>query len=567
MEQKRMEQTYWKAAALLTAIGRIANFAARQNYDSAIRCYRNEFLPGYQEILAELLGHAEKWTEAGIVPDGQAVTQVLTLLTEAQEAQDYLLLADYLELYVKPFLKDILAAARQQVDILSAVQEGLSADGEADEGEPCGCKANGSGPDGWNYAAELTEEGYVTLRAERQAEAGSGQGAGGSFYLHGNRNPWLEGDAFAEEYGEDDIEGYAVLGLGLGYHALCLWNRTGGAQPVHVYEADDGLIELARRCMNFPESAGENFFIHSDRNFKKLRDAVDKGMKLVIHAPSLRRIDNEQLRKAFATFFVQESTHRNQMKLLYSNFRRNAEADMKPVEELRERFSGKRIFIVAAGPSLDKNVALLGRKRDGDVILAVGTVLRRLLGMGIVPDFCIASDANERVVNQVRSLPGESRPPLLLLSTAHYRYAQEYEGRKYRILQKDFPKAEEYAAKNGCLLFETGGSVSTTALDVAIRLGALQIVFLGLDLAYTDSRAHAAGTSNMVATDEEALHPVRAYDGGMVYSDEKFDMYRRWMEERITRRDVKAIRVIDATEGGSEIRGMEKRRLADVLCE
>lgn len=105
----------------------------------------------------------------------------------------------------------------------------------------------------------------------------------------------------------------------------------------------------------------------------------------------------------------------------------------------------------------------------------------------------------------------------------------------------------------------------TTALDAVLRLGARRLVFVGLDLAFTDNLAHASGTSNRVATDIGDLTPVKAWSGGTVYADSKFILYRTWMERRLKEKDAAEAEVVNATEGGSYIEGMRHIPLAEVI--
>ncbi|NTV78993.1 MAG: DUF115 domain-containing protein, partial [Clostridiales bacterium] len=50
-----------------------------------------------------------------------------------------------------------------------------------------------------------------------------------------------------------------------------------------------------------------------------------------------------------------------------------------------------------------------------------------------------------------------------------------------------------------------------------------------------------------------------------VYSDVKFNIYRKWIERRLLEEDVKGICILNATEGGSYIAGMENKPLVEVL--
>ena len=121
--------------------------------------------------------------------------------------------------------------------------------------------------------------------------------------------------------------------------------------------------------------------------------------------------------------------------------------------------------------------------------------------------------------------------------------------------------------------YETGGSVSTTALDVCLRLGCKSAAYIGLDLAYTESRGHADGTSGVKNMDTSDMKRVPGYEiintqqGDRikkmeVASSHLFDMYRHWIENRVSQT---SIPVFDATEGGSIIQGLKIITLKDYL--
>ena len=95
--------------------------------------------------------------------------------------------------------------------------------------------------------------------------------------------------------------------------------------------------------------------------------------------------------------------------------------------------------------------------------------------------------------------------------------------------------AEDYAGgEHGFKLINTGGSVSTTALDVCITLGCNKVVCLGLDLAYTGNRTHAEGTlgANEIAKTKN-LPMVKSVSGEMISTSLNLSCYHKWIENRI----------------------------------
>ena len=66
-----------------------------------------------------------------------------------------------------------------------------------------------------------------------------------------------------------------------------------------------------------------------------------------------------------------------------------------PLELLRDRFAGDPGVVIAAGPSLARNIDQLGALKGKAVLCAVQTALRPLTEHGIVPDFVTSLDFHE----------------------------------------------------------------------------------------------------------------------------------------------------------------------------
>lgn len=566
----------------------------RCNLDSGIRLYRN-FLSYMQWILKALLQNAKELEALGITMNPSCATELLKGLLHAQEQKDYILLADLIDMQVYPFLTELLnlirpfsvsqdtslyadylqtnlkALEQKDAELAAMLQEhtalmersltGQSADGtetyKVKETDRIGEKET-------VYQIEATSIGYPTCRIEREGQ---------QYYLHSNQDPYAEAGRWVMELVDEETKAYHILGSGLGYHGVRLYWALVGNYPVHIYESDLHMLWLCMKYCRMEDALSGKLFFHYDPKYKQLAEASGmEGHRLGIHYPSLRGISDTRIREKYEQFFIQDSSYRNAKLLLQGNFDANLSGlENEPdriflIDRLKDTFAGKTVFIVAAGPSLDKNVAMLKevQEKKDCLILATGTVFRKLLGMDILPDYVILSEANGRVLAQIAGLE-QTDVPMLMLSTANHGFMTKYRAAHYLIFQEGYPRAETAAALLETSLYQTGGSVSTTALDVSIRLGAARVVFLGLDLAFTDNLAHAQGTSNRVATDVEELMPVKAQNGGVVYADHKFVIYRKWIERRLLQEDSQKIEVINATEGGSYVEGMKHMLLAEVL--
>jgi len=609
--------------SILVQLNKCVHAFRKQNYDRGIRQFR-DLLEQIQRQIQMVLSCESELQEAGIQIDSQYVVQLLSDLLQAQEQQDYILLPDLLELTIEPFATELQVRLQQyatarvaetenaqiqhsesvgQEDRISKLERGLWHE-KIDlcklpylysalypnylgqnlmvlrETQPkvAECLEKHmtkirmlvdenvfafTGEQGNIYFMEETQSGFFTLRVQDKDEK--------TYYLHSNKNVLAEADVFAETYINVDAMNYHILGAGLGYHWMALGERGLCAKKVHVYETDKTVLVLNLMVHDLRNALRSWLVLHEDTSLVSLSQAIAKEPEgFLIHHPSLRKLEQADLRRSFEKFFITENSWRNHEEQLIINFQLNhrklEEGKVMEASAMLERMAGKKVVIIAAGPSLDKNIHLL--KEQGEAkdrfLLATGTVFYKLMQMGIRPDAVIVTDSNERVVYQIREQEKEEIP-MFLLSTAFWGFAQHYQGPKYMLYQQDFERAEKIGKERGYHLYQTGGSVSTTALDLAITAKAGRIIFIGLDLAFTDNRAHATGTSNQLAADEEELIPIKACNGGTVLADQKFIIYREWMERRLQEADARKIPVINATEGGCYLKGAEHQKLSEVL--
>lgn len=355
-----------------------------------------------------------------------------------------------------------------------------------------------------------------------------------------------------------------IWGLGLGYHIKEMFRLDDGIR-IQVFEND---LDVIYHCLMVVDLsnliANKRFSLIYDPDFKKIIPALDNITEnLIIHSPSLRHIRDTRIREQMEMFFIRDSGKRNAAILFGNNSRENFKHYNGYIDELKPEFEGKDVIIVAAGPSLDKNVELLKNKKPGIIILAVETVFRKLLKLGIDVDYMIVTDANSRIYSHLAGLE-EEQIPMLYLATAYKGYSMNYCGKKYLICQNGYDRAQELAKQKGWHLYETGGSVSTTALDVCIYLGCKSIAFIGLDLAYTDNLAHATDTSRRAVSETEEMKQVPAIGGGMVPVSRLFTIYNRWISSRVKKADV-TMPVIDATEGGAIVPGLTVMALKEYM--
>lgn len=228
-------------------------------------------------------------------------------------------------------------------------------------------------------------------------------------------------------------------------------------------------------------------------------------------------------------------------------------------------------IIVAAGPSLDKNIKELKKAEGRAFIFVVDAALKTAIREGIRPDLVCTVDprAPERFYETV----GEQEF-LWCCSSWTNRYPIKEYGKKVfyynsivpwwdRVIQEELDY--EYPK------IESGGCVSAEAFQVACYLGFQTIVFIGQDLAFTGGQSHTKGIAGVLGDNDEyiknrRLTQVEDIDGNLLYTDFQMDVYRQWFEKKIKFNEG-YLRVIDATEGGAKIKGSKILTLKEAIAQ
>jgi hypothetical protein len=266
------------------------------------------------------------------------------------------------------------------------------------------------------------------------------------------------------------------------------------------------------------------------------------------------------------------------------------------ISSLKGSLRGRPALVLGAGPSLLDQLHLIGSIQNRIHLIAVDTVLTPLLRMGIEPDFVVTLDAGfhnsldfsylfsgssphsrmklvaDVVTNplilghwkgplyfsettlSVPGMPGYSRPVMTILN----------------LLRDSFPHL-------GSLV--CGGSITTTALELALFMDAEQVYVTGLDLSYTDYKSHVNSSpqydamymlSNRFSSIQQAmlrtisvrrLTHLPAIHGGMTVSDYVFSQYVNWIQNRRTYRN----NLINCTAQGVKLKGIPHAHMKSLL--
>jgi hypothetical protein len=259
----------------------------------------------------------------------------------------------------------------------------------------------------------------------------------------------------------------------------------------------------------------------------------------------------------------------------------------RSITSLKGTLRGQPALVVNAGPSLLNQMELLYQIQNRIHLIAVDTALTPLLKRGISPDFVVTLDAgfynsldfrwlfsertdcgNMKLVADIVTNPiilRHWKGSIFLSETSHSKTGRlAHNGRilpLFDVLHNHFPPIDTLAC---------GGSISTTALELAMYLDADPVYTTALDLSYTDYKTHVNSSSHydalyqycsrlntldtamVQAICRRKLMHLPAIEGSKPLSDFVFSQYIRWIEGRRAYRN----RVINCTAAGAAIKGL-----------
>jgi len=396
---------------------------------------------------------------------------------------------------------------------------------------------------------------------------------GKSIFLHSKYNPINEAKLFIKGKVDEYMDNYIVFGLGFGYHIQELINyivENNYNSRIYIIETNIEVFKNALKeveLVNIIQNKNVNLFLSTtiEELIVVFNELVNlENHKLMIHRPSLNVIDNQlnEFKLLLEDYILLEDSVSKYSDLMEENFKSNINKFDLNVDRLFNKYKNIPIYIISAGPSLDKNIDKLKKAKGRGIILSVGRAVRSLIQASIEPDLIIITDPEEYLYDmQLKDI--DIKVPIIVLSTCDKNVMGNYKGNKMIAMQNGYFLAEKTAKENGNVLINTGGSVATTALDVAIKMGCNPVIFVGQDLAFTDNKTHSKDTYTKDITINKKLIEIEDINGNMVYTQKNLYVYLRWIKNRISQEP--NIDFIDATEGGAKIAGTEILSLEETI--
>ena len=428
-----------------------------------------------------------------------------------------------------------------------------------------------------DIALETGRKGHLTLRASDKI---------GNFYLHSLYDPLHESTQIIQKECQDpEINVVVLIGFGLGYVAEELCQHCDANTRIIIIEprSDCLAIALASRPLDrILTDPRIKFIVDTNTNKAAIKTNSELGLDKLKHwkiiaTPAMSRLHQDFLKsyvdhlgacinQRVASF----STSFNSSELFLKHTVANLDVAARSpgVNQFKACWKNRPAVIVAAGPSLNKQIATLKEYKDHLLIIAVDKTWPILKAAGIEPHVVVAIDPR-------RPCSWGSEPPenVWFLSAASCNPEVVHSVADKHIVSFGNPLHEKIfkpmIGDRGVL--HTGGSVATNAFSFARLMGASPLIMIGQDLAYTGGASHASGYLWPKTLDEaknlkgDGFREIEGYYGDRVHVDRQLDSYRKWYEDFMLAFPHE--KVINATEGGAKINGTQQMQFKEACIQ
>ncbi|MCY6959556.1 motility associated factor glycosyltransferase family protein [Clostridium brassicae] len=326
-------------------------------------------------------------------------------------------------------------------------------------------------------------------------------------------------------------------GIGFGYHAKELLRRVDKNCKVYIFDVDEEIFNIGNELNLFEDIKKDNrveLFIGYSKDFMdKFYEKLQLIDDMLVYNPSIEVLPKnmERFKVALKTFSISRTGMSSFRELAQQNYESNIKESSQSIKTFYEKnkFNDKPVIIVSSGPSLDYNVKYLSDFKGEVQIFAAGSALKTLINNEITPDMICIIDAHEIIANQVKGYENLD-VPLCFLNTASREAVEIYKGPKYIFYNE--PHEEN-------IVIDTGKSVATAILDIAIKGGANPIIFIGQDLAFLNNRTHAKAYSKVHNLDitvpiNKEYEKVQGVNGELLDTNITLLYFKTWIENKIS---------------------------------
>ncbi len=349
---------------------------------------------------------------------------------------------------------------------------------------------------------ELTQSGKQTVNLK-------------GLYLHSRYDPERESRRFvAGAIGTRNPSVIVLLGAGLGYVIKELRQRFPEAKVLPVFY-DRAIYSACRSRLFLPvfwhPARPEPLIAFLRANVHELEA---EGLAAVEWPPSSRiyavrslqanQAVNQLLKELRGSLVTTSALGRRWLKNSFINF-----AGLERLFPLPPTSLGRPIVIAASGPSLAEAAELIRVHRSGIDLWALPSSLLFLLENGLTPDLTVLTDPAYYAFTHLRCAVDRNLHLAMPLSAAAGAWRI---GARVSLLNQDtfFERALLAGAGTEAPTILPQGTVSASAMELAVRSSSEPVIFAGLDFCFRDILSHVRPNSfeGWLLPAEQRLSPM-----------------------------------------------------------
>jgi antitoxin component YwqK of YwqJK toxin-antitoxin module len=419
---------------------------------------------------------------------------------------------------------------------------------------------------------------------------------GRRIYLHSQEGASKEANEWFASLNLGKVEVLYVFGLGLGYYydALLPWLRSNKDHTAVFIEDDLALLKeffQTERAEQMLEDSQVHVIHVSDGDPKN--DAIDEiywNFAMTKATVSALKSYQENKNEVYQALCHEISYSADLKRALldeylgygapyFANCYRNLLRlpDSYLGDHLFGQFKGIPAIICGAGPSLEKNGPLLKQLGTRALIFAGGSSINILNAMSIQPHFCVGIDPND--AQQVRLRSNQAfEVPFFYRQRLNYHAFRTVHAPHLYITGSGGYDIAEYIEKKLDIVgknFEEGHNVVNFAMEIAYQMGCYPLIFVGMDLAFTDRKTYSSGVTFDPSVEQRTLDEYASFEtvglkrqdifGQPIYTLWKWVAESEWIGAwgKIHSDSL----LINCTEGGLGFPEVENRPLGEAIAE
>ncbi|MBU0995458.1 MAG: DUF115 domain-containing protein [Proteobacteria bacterium] len=404
-------------------------------------------------------------------------------------------------------------------------------------------------------------------------------------FLHDTNDPEKEIPLFFQWVAENSNGVVTLIGMGLGYTPCAILKQREHIRYLVVFELNPGVFLQALKYSDLSPMLSDSRLLLSvgpDPDINKIFEPADLTMQMEpLH--NLRHMTSFAINPDYELLNEKVFTYTDTVnmgggailgtgqKFSDNRFRHlSIMPHNSLLEKLRDVFKDVPAFIVASGPSLDKNIHLLKEAKGKSVIIAVDSALPALFSEGITPDFVTSIDPLELSFEKMATVVPYVKDIALICSSWNtVKTPKIFPSNQIFWFFGGRPMEGWVNSMMGGKLLTAGAStVAHLNLASAVIMGCSPIVFVGQDLAFSGKTSHAKNVSLSeddgvkILLESEEVRWVDGIHGNQLPTSRVLENYKRFFEETIHMNEG---HYINASADGAHIKGTEVKDLDAVI--